>query len=211
MKTINNEDIISIVELHQERKGFEIKNLLLKGSPNKELNKKLEEMEVPVVVQNTGVIVQEGYMGDSLSDILVELLKESNGDLEKAQKGVVMLDNFEKWRTDDRYLTEKKNLTRSYEKRMKDYYFKKDKNFHHQRSLIPYLKGEVIPIMIGKNKVLFDTSELTIVMIDNHKEEITNENEMVEGYIDTSILKFVNLFCEYSDRKEKPKEFIKYR
>lgn len=209
MKTINNEDISTIVELHQDGEGFGFKNLLLKGCPNKELNKKLKEMEVPVVTENTGKIVPEGYLGESLEDILVRLLESANGDLEKAQKGVVILENFEKWRIDDKYLTEKMDMTRSYKERMESYYFEKNNNLHQQMALIPYLKGEVIPIMVSGKKVSFDTSELTMLMFDNYNEKITNPIEMNNGYHDIGVLSFINFFCEYSEEQEKEKEFAK--
>lgn len=51
---------------------------------------------IPMVETNASNLVPQGIKGTSLEDVLISLYENANGDLEKAQRGVVFLDEFDK-------------------------------------------------------------------------------------------------------------------
>lgn len=55
-----------------------------------------EKIGVPFLVTSMGEYSATGYVGGSLENILVELYNKANGDLELAQRGVVVLDEIDK-------------------------------------------------------------------------------------------------------------------
>ena len=82
-----------------------------------------------------------GYKGDDLSSILVELLKSANGDIEKAQRGIVCFDEIDK--LGDTELEMRKGIA---------------------QELLSWMNGTKILIESEKGKsVSFDTSKLTII------------------------------------------------
>ena len=50
-------------------------------------------------VSNATPITSAGYIGDKVEHVLERLLNAANGDIEKAQNGVIILDEFDKKRT----------------------------------------------------------------------------------------------------------------
>ena len=53
-------------------------------------------LDVPCYIQDCTKITESGYVGSDVEDCLVGLLRESNYNLEKAQMGIVMLDEADK-------------------------------------------------------------------------------------------------------------------
>lgn len=51
---------------------------------------------LPLVFENANAFSSTGYVGPSITDILVKLLKETDGDLELAERGIVVLDEIDK-------------------------------------------------------------------------------------------------------------------
>ena len=89
-----------------------------------------------------------GYVGLNLQDIFANLIKAANGDIQKAQKGIIILDEFDKIRINASE-TETRNI-----------------GFNQilQKELLAYIEGKVIDVEINQTrKVKFDTSELTFI------------------------------------------------
>ena len=95
-----------------------------------------------------------GYVGSDLKDILKRLVKQANGDIEAAQRGIVILDEFDK-------LAEKKEGDLTMKKAVQD-------------QLLDFLGGGTYEITIdspkqslfgGGTKVEFDTSKLTFILL----------------------------------------------
>ena len=53
-------------------------------------------MNLPFVVEDCSGFTSSGYVGRDVDEILKDLLDAADGDLEKAQKGIVFLDEFDK-------------------------------------------------------------------------------------------------------------------
>ena len=53
-------------------------------------------MNLPFVVEDCSSFTSSGYVGRDVDEILKDLLDAADGDLEKAQKGIVFLDEFDK-------------------------------------------------------------------------------------------------------------------
>ena len=53
-------------------------------------------LEVPMIVISATQITSEGYVGMSVDDVLVQLLNEADGDIEVAQRGIIILDEIDK-------------------------------------------------------------------------------------------------------------------
>lgn len=55
-----------------------------------------KELSIPMINKSTTSFSASGYKGADLSEMLVSLLKEANGDIEAAQRGIIILDEFDK-------------------------------------------------------------------------------------------------------------------
>jgi ATP-dependent Clp protease ATP-binding subunit ClpX len=53
-------------------------------------------MDLPFIVEDSSSFTSAGYVGRDVDEILKDLLDAADGDLEKAQKGIVFLDEFDK-------------------------------------------------------------------------------------------------------------------
>ena len=53
-------------------------------------------MDLPYVIEDSSSFTSAGYVGRDVDEILKDLLDAADGDLEKAQKGIVFLDEFDK-------------------------------------------------------------------------------------------------------------------
>ena len=53
-------------------------------------------MNLPYVIEDSSSFTSSGYVGRDVDEILKDLLDAADGDLDKAQKGIVFLDEFDK-------------------------------------------------------------------------------------------------------------------
>ena len=53
-------------------------------------------LDLPLIVRSSTMFSAAGYKGVDLSDMLVALLEKTNGNLELAQRGIIVLDEFDK-------------------------------------------------------------------------------------------------------------------
>lgn len=112
-----------------------------------------------------------GYSGGDITDILRNLYYKANGDIELAQQGIVILDEFEKLA----YSSQENDLI------MKEAI---------QEQLLDFLGGGKYTIRVGKsmldkNEIEFDTSRLTFVCLgaltDLHTSKITKKRSIGFG------------------------------
>lgn len=102
-------------------------------------------LDIPIVVTPITNYTTTGYVGGSLSEILLKLLSFTEGDLKKAQNGIVCLDEFDKLaqtNDDHRGKVNKRDL---------------------QQELLSYISGMVIKVNYNNNMYEFDTSNLTFI------------------------------------------------
>lgn len=122
------------------------------------LNSIAREISVPCVVADMNSITQEGYVGKSIDSLIAKIYNAANGNLEIAQRGILVLDEIDKkasQRNDD--VAGRAVLN----------------------SLLKMLDGNIMDVNIGTSQkpiyINFDTSHLTIVSVgafaglDNNK------------------------------------------
>lgn len=108
-----------------------------------------DKLNLPIAITNSGSYSATGYVGDSLNDILKDLLKKANNNLELAQRGIVCLDEFDKLGgfSKDRELIMRRAI---------------------QQELLSFMSGTKIKVstdfvFFKDNSVEFDTSNLTFI------------------------------------------------
>lgn len=55
-----------------------------------------EILDLPYVIENANVYTASGYVGGDVEDIIKDLMDKANNDIERAQKGIVFIDEFDK-------------------------------------------------------------------------------------------------------------------
>ena len=108
-----------------------------------------KQMKIPFVSTSINNYSSTGYVGGNLTDLLEQLLAAAQGDLELAQKGIIVLDEFDKIaHSQDRGLEMKRAV---------------------QQQLLDFLGGGKYTIPTSKGfmakDVEFDTSKLTFVCL----------------------------------------------
>lgn len=105
-----------------------------------------KEFDVPYTsVSLSAGYTQAGYVGLSLQDIFKKLISAADGDVEKAQEGIIILDEFDKIRTkEDSHDEEFKRAL--------------------QQELLSYLEGREIQLDTKGGPTTFNTSKLTFIL-----------------------------------------------
>ena len=111
-----------------------------------------KELDIPFFAANTPDYTKAGYHGKEVPDLLLGLVRAANGDLEKAQQGILILDEIDKLVT-----------------------FQDDKGFGKAvlHEMLKILDRDVIEIDVEKgrnNKIMFDTSNLTVICMGSFDE-----------------------------------------
>lgn len=104
-----------------------------------------DRLSLPVVITSATAYSGTGYVGGSLTDILVKLLDKTKGNLELAQRGIVCLDEIDK-------LGQSPNETNNL--KMKTAV---------QQELLTFISGTKFDIEYMGKTVEFDTSSLTFI------------------------------------------------
>lgn len=97
-------------------------------------------LNLPIFIAKASEYSAPGYTGKSLESMLVQLLKEAKGNLELAERGIIVLDEFDKLGTG-----------------------KLDMRDAIQDELLTYIGGQVIEIEYAGKKYDFDTSKITFI------------------------------------------------
>ncbi len=53
-------------------------------------------IDVPIVISDATTLTQAGYIGEDVESVLAKLIKKANGDIKKAEKGIVYIDEIDK-------------------------------------------------------------------------------------------------------------------
>ena len=88
---------------------------------------------------------QAGYKGLDLKDIFKKLIEAANGNVKKAEEGIIILDEFDKLRIKDD---------------VHDEGFKRAL----QQELLSYLEGKEVELYTKKGEIIFDPSRVTFIL-----------------------------------------------
>ena len=67
------------------------------GTGKTAINREItEKLGIPFTATSVTNYSSTGYVGGDITDVLKELYKKANGDIEKAQRGIVIFDEFDK-------------------------------------------------------------------------------------------------------------------
>ena len=105
-----------------------------------------KRFELPYVSVSLSGFTQAGYKGLDLQNIFIDLIKKANGKVEEAEKGIVVLDEFDKIRIDD------DDSHRGF-------------NMELQDELLSYLEGREVYLETKPGSTIkFDTSRVTFIL-----------------------------------------------
>lgn len=155
-------------------------NILIYGSTGTgktEILKRISKLyNIPIVIEDATSLSETGYVGRKITDMLEDLCLAANGDIKLAEKGILVIDEFDK-------LAEKSGDNQSHVSRL-----------GVQRSLLKLLDGTLFYF----NNKQFDSSRLTIVGVgaftgitngDDYK-QLTTEDFMNYGIMRELIGRF---------------------
>ena len=121
-------------------------NILLDGSTGTGKTLMVNELsnilDIPVVVRSATNYSTVGYVGESLNAVLADLIRKTGGDLSRAKRGIVCLDEIDK--LGDSTLEIRKGL---------------------MQELLTWISGTSVKVLVGKKEYSFDTSLLTFVFL----------------------------------------------
>ena len=138
-------------------KKFKKNNILLTGSTGvgKTFITELiaQKLDIPFAVADANTITQAGYVGSDVEDILERLYEKANNDLNKAQKGIIFLDEIDKI-----CAKEGRNGSKS----------RDPSGEGAQQALLKLIEGGEFKIEIGrggnKNSITFDTTDVLFIV-----------------------------------------------
>ena len=110
-----------------------------------------EKLDIPFTATSIVNYSSTGYVGGNITDTLSELYKKSKGNLKKAERGIIVLDEF------DKIIYDRKNGGLEMKKAV-------------QQQLLDFMGGGTYEIIVGDNpfnmrRVSFDTSKLTFICL----------------------------------------------
>ena len=128
-----------------------IKNILIRGESGSGKTLIVETISkilgIPFFIADATQYTEEGYVGSSVTDMLISLYHAAGGDLEKAQRGILVIDEIDKKVNGG----DRADVSRG---AVLD-------------GLLKIIEGAVIPINVGnkiqEQVVMFDTSRLTVI------------------------------------------------
>lgn len=113
------------------------KTLIIKNIAN--------ELNLPMNIVPATIFSAPGYRGADIEDMIIPLLDKTGGNLELAERGIIVLDEFDKLASDDDNSLEMHKAV--------------------QYGLLAYLSGTKIPIEYKGKKIEFDTSKITFICL----------------------------------------------
>lgn len=102
-----------------------------------------KELDIPIITRSSTIFSTAGYKGANLTELLQDLLEQSGGNLERAERGIIVLDEFDKLAGDSNSDLEMKKAV--------------------QQDLLAYIGGGTFPIEYKGEKIEFDTSKITFI------------------------------------------------
>jgi len=115
------------------------------GCGKTEIFRRLSEIaNVPMIIEDSSEFTSEGYVGRSVTSILTNLYNAADGDLRKAENGIILMDEIDK--------------KASSPKASNDLEVSKGSVI---QALLKMIEGHTYPIVIDRKPIYFDTSRVT--------------------------------------------------
>lgn len=115
------------------------------GTGKTEILKKISEMiGVPIVIENATEFTESGYVGRDVTEMLSDLYDAANCELEIAERGILVIDEFDKLGGQENDRVSRGGV---------------------QRSLLKVLDGGTVTFEYERESFYFDTSKLTVVAL----------------------------------------------
>lgn len=115
-----------------------------------------EYFNMPMEIIDTTQLTMPGYVGANIEDFLVRLLVKSNGDLKKAENGIVVFDEIDKKGSQSNGDVAGKGVL---------------------NTLLPFLQGTTYNVKYQNSIIPFNTSKLTIFATGAFTDVVENKNE----------------------------------
>ena len=151
------------------------------GTGKTEILKQIAKMcGIPIVIEDATSFTETGYVGRDVSEMLNDLYIQANEDLEIAEKGILVIDEFDKLSSGSTLGSEDGPSRQGV-----------------QRSLLKLLDGGTVSFSedgMGGNTISFDTSKLTVVALgafDNITKENNSEDITIKDFTENGIMREV--------------------
>ena len=118
-----------------------------------------KELDIPIITRSATIFSTAGYKGANLTELLQDLLEKAGGNLERAERGIIVLDEFDKLAGDSKSELEMKKAV--------------------QQDLLAYIGGGKFPIEYNGQKIEFDTSKITFICMGAFTD--LRERKIAEG------------------------------
>ncbi len=152
-------------------------------------------LELPIDIIDTTQLTISGYIGDKIEPHLIRLLEQANGDLELAERGIVVLDELDKKGSSKNSDVSGKGVL---------------------NMLLPFIQGTDYTLKYDGKEIIFNTSRLTIFATGAFTDVVKGKQErgITAGYKGTRLGFGANL----QEKEEEdisyptlePDDFIKY-
>ena len=154
------------------------------------LNEISSKLDIPLVITNANSFSETGYVGPTITDLLEKLLDQADGNIELAQRGIIVLDEIDKI--------------------AEPYSASKNMKLGVQQELLGFISGATYELKSSPQgpSRYFDTSKITFILSgaftnlkerkirENNKNELGFSNELLNKKNNTYIVDYQDYIKE---------------